>query len=325
MRTSRIPTTEHNEVPFDYYIADVFTDVLYGGNQLAVVPNAVGLTDKQMQSIAREFNFSESTFVFPPENSKNARKVRIFTPSRELPFAGHPTVGTAYVLGHIGDIELTGDETRIVFEEGVGPVPVLIRSRAGKPVFTQLTAAKIPERKPAESDAAGLADVLSLEPSDILYDELFAPEAVSAGLPYLIVPLRSLEALRRARVREDVWERTLKGAWAGELFIFVEDAESAKRGGVREGNGVVRARMFAPGVGVAEDPATGSAAAAFGGYAAWRSTKRDGMIKTLIHQGVEMGRPSRLEVETDVVGGEMKAVRVGGASVLVGSGTLNYP
>ena len=312
-------------MPFDYYIADVFTDVLFGGNQLAVLPNAIGLSDKEMQSIAREFNFSESVFVLPPENSKNTRKIRIFTPSRELPFAGHPTVGTAYVLGHIGDIALAGDETRIVFEEGVGPVPVLIRSRAGKPVFTQLTAAKIPERKPAESAAAGLADVLSLEPSDILYDELFTPEAVSAGLPYLIVPLRSLDALARARVREDVWERTLKGAWAGELFIFVEDDESAKRSGVREGDGVVRARMFAPGVGVAEDPATGSAAAAFGGYVAWRSTKRDGMIKTLIHQGVEMGRPSRLEVETDVEGGEIKAVRVGGASVLVGSGTLNFP
>jgi len=147
-------------VPFDYYIADVFTDVLFGGNQLAVLPNAIGLNDKQMQPIAREFNFSESVFVFPPENSTNTRKIRIFTPSRELPFAGHPTVGTAYVLGHIGEIPLTGDETRIVFEEGVGPVPVLIRARAGKPVFSQLTAAKIPERKPAESDAAGLADDL---------------------------------------------------------------------------------------------------------------------------------------------------------------------
>src|SRR5258708_1473210 len=204
---------------------------MFGGNQLAVLPNAIGLNDKQMQSIAREFNFSESVFVFPPENSKHTRKIRIFTPSRELPFAGHPTVGTAYVLGHIWDIALTCDWTRIVFEEGVGRVPVLIRSRGGKPVFTQLTAAKIPERKPASSDAAGLADVLSLEPSDILYDELFRPEAVSAGLPYLIVPLRSLEALRRARVREDGWARTLKGAWGGGRVVFVEDDEWAKRGG----------------------------------------------------------------------------------------------
>jgi trans-2,3-dihydro-3-hydroxyanthranilate isomerase len=312
-------------VPFDYYIADVFTDVMFGGNQLAVLPNGIGLDDKQMQSIAREFNFSESVFVFPPENARNTRKVRIFTPSRELPFAGHPTVGTAYVLAHIGEIELKGDETPIVLEEGVGPVPVLIRSQNGKPVFTQLTAAKLPERKPASADASGLADVLSIEPSDILYDEVFTPEAVSAGLPYLIVPLRSLDALARARVREDVWERTLKGAWASELYVFVEYDMSAKHDGIRSGNGVVRARMFAPGVGVAEDPATGSAAAAFGGYVAWRSTKRDGMLKTLIHQGVEMGRPSRLEVETDVVDGEVKAVRVGGASVLVGSGTLSYP
>lgn len=310
---------------YSYHTADIFTDVPFGGNQLAVLPNAAGLSDEQMQAIAREFNFSETVFVFPPENSKNTRRLRIFTPGNELPFAGHPTVGTAYVLAHTGDIKLDGDETRIVFEEGVGPVPVLIRARGGKPFFTQLTAARIPDRGPAPTDAAVLADVLSLEPSDIRYDELFMPEAVSAGVPFLFVPLRSLEALGRARVRQDVWERTLMDSWAPEIYVFVEEAESAKRNGLREGDGVVRSRMFAPTLGISEDPATGGAAAALGGYLAWRSGKRDGMLKTLIHQGVEMGRPSRLEVESDVVGGEVKAVRVGGASVLVGSGQLYYP
>jgi trans-2,3-dihydro-3-hydroxyanthranilate isomerase len=183
----------------------------------------------------------------------------------------------------------------------------------------------MPERGPAPTDAAVLADVLSLEPSDIRYDELFMPEAVSAGIPFLFVPLRSLDALGRARARQDVWERTLKGSWAPDVYIFVEDAESAKRDGVRNGDGVIRSRMFAPIHGIAEDPATGGAAAAFGGYLAWRCAKRDGTLKTLIHQGVEMGRPSRLEVETDVEAGVVKAVRVGGASVLVSSGTLHFP
>jgi trans-2,3-dihydro-3-hydroxyanthranilate isomerase len=312
-------------VPFSYHTADVFTDVQFGGNQLAVLPEATGLSDDDMLAIAREFNFSETVFVFPAESAGGTRRLRIFTPGAELPFAGHPTVGTAFVLAHTGEIELTGDETRIVFEEGVGPVPVLIRSRDGKPFFTQLTAARIPERGPAPTDAAVLADVLSLEPSDIRYDALFMPEAVSAGNPFLFVPLRSLEALGRSRVRQDVWERTLKDSWAPEIYVFVEEAESAKRGGVRAGDGVIRSRMFAPSFGIAEDPATGSAAAAFGGYLAWRSTLRDGTLKWLIHQGVEMGRPSRLEVETDVSGGTVTSVRVGGASVLVSSGTLHFP
>jgi trans-2,3-dihydro-3-hydroxyanthranilate isomerase len=312
-------------VPYKYYITDVFTDTPFGGNQLAVLPDARGLNDTQMQAIAREFNFSETTFVFPPENPGNTKKVRIFTPGSELPFAGHPTVGTAFVLAHEGGIVLTGDETRIVFEEKVGPVPVSIRARDGKPVFMQLTAAKIPERRAAEIDAAGLADVLSLEPSDILYDEDFAPEPVSAGVPFFFVPLRTLDALARARVRVDVWERTLKDTYAPEMFLFTETPESKKRDGIKSGDAEIRARMFAPGLGLGEDPATGGAAAAFGGYLAARCEKRDGLLKWLVHQGVEMGRPSRLEVETDVVGGEVRAVRVGGASVLVASGTLVVP
>jgi len=299
-------------VTYSYHTADVFTDVPFGGNQLAVLPDAAGLTDEQMLAITREFNLSETVFVFPPDDPKNTRRLRIYTPSGELPFAGHPTVGTAYVLAQTGEITLTGEETRIIFEEGVGPVPVLIRASAGKPVFTQLSAAKIPERRPASIDAAGLAEVLSLDPSDIRSDEPFVPEAVSVGLPFLFVPLRTIDALGRARVREDVWERSLKKSWAPDIYLFVET-----------GDGVVRSRMFGPKVGVSEDPATGSAAAGFGGYLAARSSKRDGTLKTLIHQGVEMGRPSRLEVETDVVGGEVKAVRVGGASVLVSSGTLH--
>src|SRR5687767_8200616 len=142
---------------YRYHTVDVFTSEMFGGNQLAVLVDARGLSDDAMAAIAREFNFSETVFVFPPENASNTRKVRIFTPSSELPFAGHPTVGAAFVLAETGEIDVDQDEMRIVLEENVGPVPVLIRSRDGKPYFTQLTAARIPERVSEQYDAATIA------------------------------------------------------------------------------------------------------------------------------------------------------------------------
>lgn len=310
---------------YKYHTADVFTDTAFGGNQLAVLSDARGLSAGQMAAIAREFNFSETVFVLPPEDPAHTRRLRIFTPGSELAFAGHPTVGTAFVLAVTGEIALDGPETRIVFEEGVGPVPVLIRSENGTPVFAQLTAAKIPERGPREYDAAMVASVVSLVPDDMKLDDGYAIEAVSVGVPFLFVPLRNADALRRARLRIDLWEKTLRDSWAPEIYLFTEDESSAERNGVRNGEGVVRARMFAPTFGIPEDPATGGAAAAFGGYLAWRSAERDGMLRYTIHQGVEMGRPSRLEVEVDVSGGVVEAVRVGGASVLVSSGVLHSP
>jgi trans-2,3-dihydro-3-hydroxyanthranilate isomerase len=312
-------------VPFEYHIADVFTDKPFGGNQLAVLTDARGLSTEQMQAIAREFNFSETTFVLPSENAKNTRKVRIFTPAAELPFAGHPTVGTAHVLAETGAIKLDGDETRIVFEEGVGEVPVLIKSRNGKPYFAQLTAARIPERHSSPTSVEVLAQVLSLEAGDIISDSALMPEAASVGLPFFFIPLKSLDALARSQVRKDVWERALKGQWATEMFLFVETPESSAREGIRNGDGEFRARMYAPALGVGEDPATGSAAAAFGGYLAARTEKRDGTLTWHIDQGVEMGRPSHLEVEVDVADGEVNSVRVGGASVLISSGRLLVP
>ena len=310
---------------YQYHTADVFTDTPFGGNQLAVVVDARGLTSEQMASIAREFNFSETVFVAPPDDPRHTKRLRIFTPGSELPFAGHPTVGTAFVLAATGELELSGDETRIVFEEGVGPVQVLIRSENGQPVFSQLTTAKLPE-KGTETHARGaIAKILSLDSEDIDEDASYKIEAWSTGLPYLFVPIYSLAALARARVKIDLWEKNLRDSWAPEVFLFVETEESAARNGVPDGDGEIRARMFAPGLGVSEDPATGSACAALAGYLAARSSKRDGLLKCTVHQGVEMGRPSRMDLEVDLAGGQVTAVRVGGASVLVSSGTLHVP
>src|SRR5215813_9243808 len=166
-----------------YLTADVFTDHRFGGNQLAVFPDARGIDPGLMQKIAREFNYSETTFVLPPDDPSHTARVRIFTPGGELQFAGHPTVGTAHVLASIGTVRLTGPETRIVFEEGVGPVPVVIRATNGKPAFAQLSAAKLPEVGPPPPSAGALAAMLSLAAGDVLDGEMSA-QTVSCGTPF---------------------------------------------------------------------------------------------------------------------------------------------
>jgi trans-2,3-dihydro-3-hydroxyanthranilate isomerase len=303
---------------YAFHTADIFTSALHGGNPLAVLPDARGLSDKQMLAITREFNYSETVFVFPPDSKANTRKVRIFTPGKEVPFAGHPTVGCAFVLAAVGEIPLTGDDTSIVLEEGVGPVSVRIRSSNGKPVFSQLTAARLPEIKDPPPPPETLCEVLSLEPSHIVADDMIEPEAVSCGLPFLFIPIKKPEMLSWVKVDPLKWEQALRDYWAPEMFVFSTDDWSH----IFEG-GHIRARMFAPGIGVGEDPATGSACAALAGFLALRSETRDGVVHWTVDQGVEMGRPSRLELDVDLKRGQLGAIRVGGCSVMVSSGTLH--
>jgi trans-2,3-dihydro-3-hydroxyanthranilate isomerase len=298
---------------FRYLTADVFTDVPFGGNQLAVFPDARGIPEHRLQDVAREFNYSETTFVYPASDQAHTRRVRIFTPGTELPFAGHPTVGTAHVLAAIGDLPLPGDETRIVFEELVGPVPVTIRSEGGAPTFCELSVAKLPEEGPTPPARESLAAVLGLELDDLLDGE-WAPRGWTCGVPYLFIPLRDRDAVARARVNVEQWERTLAGTWAPEPFVFT-------RAGERAGSDL-HGRMFAPSFGISEDPATGSAAVALAGYLARRDTRRDGTLRWRLEQGFEMGRPSILDIAADVTRGEITGVRVGGASVIVCEGTM---
>jgi trans-2,3-dihydro-3-hydroxyanthranilate isomerase len=296
---------------FKYVTADVFTDTRFGGNQLAVFPDASELPVDLMGPIAREFNFSETTFVLPPTNSKYTRRVRIFTPSSELPFAGHPTVGTAFVLATLGQLPLDGAETRIIFEEGVGPVPVTIRAQDGKVRFAQLTAARLPEVGPPPPSAKDLAAMVGLDERDILNGR-FAPEAVSCGVFFLLVPVTNRHALAKARPRNDEFERVLRGYVTDKVFLFCADPELP--------GSHYRARMFAPEIGVPEDPATGSACAGFAGYLAARDSRSDGTLRWVVEQGFEMGRPSILEIEADKDRGSITAIRVGGNSVLVSKG-----
>src|SRR4051812_19217540 len=296
-----------------YLTCDVFTDRIFGGNQLAVFPDAREIDLELMAPIAKEFNYSETTFVFPPDDPSHTAKVRIFTPGGELQFAGHPTVGTAHVLAVVGAIALTGDETRIVLEEGVGPVPVTIRSRNGVPEFAQLSVAKLPEVGPSAPSSEKLAAMLSLFTRDLVGGEMM-PESVSCGTPFLFVPVVDRRAVARARVKGDLFDAAMNGYVTDKVFVFAMDAEGADR--------QVRARMFAPGIGVPEDPATGSAAVALGGYLAVRDPRFDGTLRWVVEQGFEMGRPSILEVEADKEAGKVTAARVGGRTVMVCEGTM---
>ena len=302
---------------YNFYTADVFTDRLFGGNPLAVFPNATGLDTDMMQMIAREFNLSETIFFFPPDDPQNTVKARIFTPGRELPFAGHPTVGGSFMLATLGLIKLDGSVTEIVCEELVGPVPVKIfADENGNVIKTELSAAKMPEFIDATPSADVIADVLSLESEDILNGRL-SPEVVTAGVPFLFVPVKDRDALARSVVDVAQWRKHLADSVAKDMFLFCFDPE-------REGSNV-RARMYAPSMGITEDPATGAAATAFAGYLAKRADQKNGTLRWVMEQGFEMGRPSILEIETDVKNGVSQAIRVGGSSVMVSQGTFTLP
>jgi trans-2,3-dihydro-3-hydroxyanthranilate isomerase len=297
-----------------FVTCDVFTDRPFGGNPLAVFPKVEGLPTATMQAIAREFNFSETTFVEAATKPGCTCKVRIFTPRNELAFAGHPTLGTAHVLVHTGTVP-SGASSHIdlVFEEGVGPVAVRVTLDAGRPVFAELSAAKMPESGAPPPDAAALARVLSLEPGDLLGGR-FTPQAFSCGIPFLFVPVKSRDVLARARIDRTRFDETLAKYPAPDCFVFAFDSPTE-----------IRARMFAPAEGIEEDPATGSAAAALSGYLAARDDSKGTTLRWTIHQGVEMGRPSLLKVTAERGPGGLTSVKVGGASVVMTEGEFVLP
>ena len=296
-----------------FVTADVFTDEMFGGNPLAVIPDAGGLSSAVMQSIAKEFNLSETTFVLPPKNPAHHFQVRIFTPSSELAFAGHPTVGTAVALATLGKIPLTAAETTVVFEEGVGPVPVRIFARDGVPTGAQFTAARVPEEFGKMPPREVLAAALSLPPDAVAPGRQRAM-GLSCGTPFAMVPLRDPAAVAAARFDGAVWQRQrITGVAGVYVFAHMPDGAAVQ----------VHAREFAPWLGIIEDPATGSAAAALAGWLVEHEKPSDGTRTWTIRQGVEMGRPSRVLLEADVAGGAITAVRVGGAAIMVSEGALS--
>jgi trans-2,3-dihydro-3-hydroxyanthranilate isomerase len=293
-----------------YVTTDVFTDRAFGGNQLAVVLDAGSLSTAQMQAIAVEFNYSETTFVLPPRDAANDAQVRIFTVNREIPFAGHPNVGTAFVLAS----QAATPPARMKFEEGVGLVPVEIVVEAGKVVGAELTAPKALS-KLSQFSTEQAAACISLSAADIRTDR-HPPLIASVGLPFLMVEVGSREALRRARPDAAAFASTFPRDDSDAVYFYTRDVPAAEACDLQ-------ARMFHPGSsGLSEDPATGSATVAAAALLADLAGERDGEFRLRIGQGVDMGRPSLLLTRVRKANGAVVSAHVGGTCVRMMEGTF---
>ena len=294
---------------YRYFICDVFTDKKFCGNQLAVLPEAEGLSNSQMQQIAREFNFSESAFVFSPELGQT-RKIRIFTPTEEVPFAGHPNIGTAFVLAKDGAFGDFREPVKVIFEERVGFVPITIRYDAGNQIWCELSAPEelsIGDSVPTEFSAS----LLSLDTGDIV-TTTHPPQVASVGLPFLFIELSSLDVLQRAKVNMPQFNRLIDRGIVTYIHMYVKRTDDFD----------IRARMFAPIDGVPEDPATGSANCALIALLTYYDSETDTDNNWRISQGIEVGRPSVLNGRTEKRNGKITGVWIGGNSVLISEGII---
>ncbi len=292
---------------------DVFTERPFAGNPLCVVPDGTGLSMEQMQAIAREMNLSETTFVLPPTDTQAVYWMRIFTPAKEIPFAGHPSVGTAYVMAAAGRFPLREPVTRIYQQVGIGTLPLDIEVANGKPGRVIMTQGK-PTFGPAWRDWGPIAEALAVD-AGILAKSALPAQVVSTGLAHLMVPLPDLDTAGHLRPNFAALDALLQRAGALGCFAFCLQATAPDT--------FAHARMFAPGAGVPEDPATGSAAGPLGAYLAVHGVLPKTQTAFVLEQGIEMGRPSRLWVEVlPDANGMPTTVRVGGTTVPVIRGTI---
>lgn len=303
-------------MPRSYSVYDVFTDTKLAGNPLAIVYDADDLSDEAMQAITREMNLSETVFVRKSSNPAHTASLRIFTPGRELPFAGHPTVGAAIALAekahaqHGGDLDIVS-----VLEEGVGPVRCAVRLRQQRASFAEFDLPRKSMQISLPLDKLGIANALGLTTADIGFEN-HVPSLWSAGVPFVLIPVHDVGAAERLEFDPQLWENTVPfvdGALAS-AYVYC-------RGTVNH-TAKFHARMFAAGMGIVEDPATGSAAAALSGAIHHFDRPTDGHHPVIIEQGVEMGRPSFIHLHIDVEGGEISTARIGGQAVKVATGEL---
>ncbi len=298
-----------------YYLLDVFTDQPFGGNQLAVFPAVPALDSLLMQRIARELNLSETVFVLPAASKRATRRMRIFTPGMELPFAGHPTLGTASLLASLQASD-TGSAS-FVLEQGAGLVPVRAHRTAAGAWEAWMTAPRIPEPVGQAPGVEALATMLRIPPTEILSGDE-GPMQLSAGVGFTFVPLTSAAVVARAQLDTARWKEILAGSVAPHVYCFAAEPE--------RGPMAIRSRMFAPAMGIEEDPATGGAAVALAGYLVQHhGGGNEPTLRWSISQGREVGRPSELLLEVDRAGGHLTEVRVGGLSVRIGEGVLRLP
>ncbi|MFZ5624732.1 MAG: PhzF family phenazine biosynthesis protein [Gemmatimonadota bacterium] len=299
-----------------FHTLDVFTRHPFGGNPLAVVLDAEGLSDDLMQAITREVNYSETVFVLPPATPSGACRVRIFTPGGEVPLAGHPTIGTAVLLADLGMVPSSPSGLSFIMEETIGPIEVWVR-RAGDGIgFARFTLSRLPEIGPRPPERAEIARALGLEPARLAPDDRWA-QPMSAGIPFLLVEVADRTAMSSCRLSMEHWRTVLADFWAPNVFVDCRSPE--------DGPHVLRARMFAPAPDITEDPATGSAAAVLAAHLGAADPLANGVLGWTLLQGVEMGRPSRIEIECEKTAGGIDAVHVGGPAVRVAEGLLSLP
>lgn len=288
---------------------DVFTKTRFAGNPLAIVRDTDGLDGEAMQAIAREFNLSETVFLLPPGGPSHRARLRIFTPGRELPFAGHPTIGTAALMG----IDDGMGEHRFVLGERVGPVRCIATVEDEAAATASFEIPQLPGEIAPAPDVPALADALGLTPADVQLDG-FAPAICSAGVPFAFVPVTGLAAIGRCRPDAARIAAALGQNGPQAVFVFCRETVDPAFS--------FHARMFAPAFGIAEDPATGSAVAAFAGLLARFDPQGDGERRLAIEQGYEMGRPSQIGLALTTSAGRLQRVIISGAAVIVSGGTI---
>ena len=301
-----------------FYQADVFTNEPFGGNPLAVFPKAEDLTEREFQQIAREMNLSETVFVLPPTDPKASAKLRIFTPTREIPFAGHPVLGTFYILGVLKFIDLQEPITNVYYECNLGLFPlevVVLKGQIDQVIMSQPHPEFLETVKTAEA-VYEVAKALGISKTMIL-DHLFPLEIVSTGLPVLIVPLKSLTAVKSIDVNHSLILEVCSRWGVNGIMTFSSMTV--------EENASVHARMFADPIGIMEDPATGSAGGALGAYLVKNGVVEVGpTTEVVIEQGYEIDRPSRILVQVFSDDDEIKTIKVGGQVVMVAEGKILY-
>ncbi len=298
-----------------YRIYDVFTERRLEGNPLAVVFDSEGLSDHDMQAIAREFNLSETVFVSAPEKPVHTASLRIFTPGRELPFAGHPTVGAAIAIAENAGAA-SGMSMVSVLEEKVGPVRCAVRVGNDGASFAEFDLPRRSVEIGGSPSREGLADALGIKSTEIGFEN-HVPSLWSAGVPFLLVPVHDLGVAGRVEFDPHLWEKVAPFA-DGQLasaYVYC-------RGGVNH-TARFHARMFTSDMGISEDPATGSAVAALSGAIHRFDALPDGHTATLIEQGVEMGRPSYIHLHIDAAGGQIETARIGGHAICISEGNLH--
>lgn len=313
---ARITMSETRSLKF--YQADVFTSQPFGGNPVAVFPDADGLTDDELQQIAREMNLSETVFVFPPTDPAAVARLRIFTPTQEIPFAGHPVLGTFYVLAQLGRISIQEPVTPVVQECNIGLFPVELHAEQSRVVRVVMSQPKPEFLDPIDAvdDVYLIGGALSL-PKHVIADTKWPLQVVSTGLPVLIVPVRTLTAVRSINPDASAIINVCERFGANGIMVFTTVTV--------ESFASVHARMFAPKIGILEDPATGSAGGALGAYLVQNGVVEVGpTTDILIEQGYEIDRPSRILVQVESDDDVIQGVKVGGHCVMVVEGTLRF-